>query len=38
MTVREFPYRLGNYAGGPRPFRAPFYYTGQVTQEDWIKL
>jgi hypothetical protein len=34
MTVWGFLYRLGNYAGGSRPFRAPYYHTGHVTQED----
>jgi hypothetical protein len=33
MTVWDLPYRLGNNAGGLRPFYAPFYFTGHVTQE-----
>jgi len=34
MTVWDLPYRLGNNTGGPRPFRAPFFFTGYVTQKD----
>ena len=35
MTLWEVPYRLGNYTGGTRSFRAPLLFTGHVTQEDW---
>jgi len=34
MTVWDLPYRLGKNTGGSRPFRAPFFFTGHVTQED----
>jgi hypothetical protein len=38
MTLWEIPYRLGNYTGGTRPFRAPLSFTGHETQEDWFIL
>ena len=34
MTVRDLPYRLGNYTGGSPPTHASFYFTGHLTQED----